>query len=483
MAAENAENAEQLTRATTLRTLKAKMKINKRFQIRVRRAPEPLRVFRVLRGHLVVAAIAALPAIANAQDTTRVPTGVELVGRYNVAKRPLVAVRPMSAAAAYGQVASNVTSIIRQDFDFSDRFEIGDVPNALASGNVDYKQWNSLNVWYLVTGTIAASSGGYELKLDLHDVVYGNIKSSATYSLPPATAADFRMAVHRVSDEIVRTISNQAGSAASRIAFIRRAGNIYELVAIDYDGQNAQRITTSPTMIYSPAWSPDGKKIAYAVRNANARVELHERDLATGRVRVISSRPEISYTPAYSPDGSRLAFAVSVGGIVTEINDYDLQQGCCMRRISRGPRNDLNPTYSPDGRRIAFLSDRIGSPHIFMMPAEGGEATMLTPYNTERVKFTAPSWSPSGNEVAFSGQSRGGFQIMIGDVRRPGVAKQVTSSGDNEDPSWAPDGRHIVFSSTGREGSGLYVIDTVTGRRRMVVAGSKLRTPEWSQRR
>jgi TolB protein len=117
------------------------------------------------------------------------------------------------------------------------------------------------------------------------------------------------------------------------------------------------------------------------------------------------------------------------------------------------------------------------------MPAEGGEAAMLTPYNTERVKFTAPSWSPNGNEVAFSGQSRGGFQIMIADVRRPGVAKQVTSSGDNEDPSWAPDGRHIVFSSTGREGSGLYVIDTVTGRRRLVVAGSKLRTPEWSQRR
>jgi TolB protein len=445
------------------------------------RARGAFRVFRVKQ--LALAGVLGLPAVSSAQDTTRVPTGVELVGRYNVSKRPLIAVRPFVGGAAYAAVANSVTAIIRQDLDYSDRYEIGDVPASLASGAVDYRQWNSLNVWYLVTGTVNASASGYEVKLELHDVVYGNIKASSTYTVPAATAPDFRMAVHRISDELVRSISNQPGSAASRIAFIRRAGTGYELVAVDYDGENAERIVSSPTMIYSPAWSPDGKKIAYAVRNANARVELHERDLATGKVRVISSRPEISYTPAYSPDGARLAFAVSVGGIVTEINDYDLQQGCCMRRISRGPRNDLNPTYSPDGRRIAFLSDRLGSPHIFVMPAEGGDAAMLTPYNTERVKFTAPSWSPNGNEIAFSGESRGGFQVMIADVRRPGVAKQITSSGDNEDPSWAPDGRHIVFSSTGREGSGLYVIDTVTGRRRQVIAGSKLRTPEWSGRR
>jgi TolB protein len=437
-----------------------------------------VRVFYLVRACITHALAFIIPAMASAQDTTRVPTGVELIGRYNVTKRPLVAVRPIGG----NEVGSTITDILRRDLDYSDRFEIGDVPAALSSGPVDYRQWNSLNVWYVVNGTVTPSGNGYELQLELHDVVYGNIKNTGTYSLPPANSVGFRMAVHRASDAIVQNITNQPGAAATRIAFIRRAGNGYELVAVDYDGENAQRIITSPTMIYSPAWSPDGRKLAYAVRNTSGRVELHERDLGTGRVRVISSRPEISFTPAYSPDGSRLAFAVSVGGVVTEINDYDLQQGCCIRRISRGPRNDLNPTYSPDGLRIAFLSDRVGHPHIFTMPAEGGAATMLTPYNTERVKFTAPSWSPTSSEIAFAGESRGGFQIMIADTRRPGVAKQVTSSGDNEDPSWAPDGRHIVFSSTGREGSGLYVIDTVTGRRRQVIAGSRLRTPEWSQR-
>ena len=448
--------------------------------------PDALRGGRVLRGHfLTVAAVllVALPAMALAQDTTRVPKGVELIGRYNVSKRPLVAVRPVAAAAENAAIASTVTDILRRDLDYSDRFEMGEVPATLASGAINYRQWNSLNVWYLVAAAISTTAGGYELKIDLHDVVYANVKSSRTYALPSANAPDFRMAVHRASDEIVRSITNQPGSAATRIAFIRRAGSGFELVAVDHDGQNAQRIVGSTHMIYSPAWSPDGSKIAYGLRNpATAKVELHERDLSTGRTRVISARPEISVTPAYSPDGKRLAFGVSVGGVHTEIVDYDLEQNCCIRRLSRGARADLNPTYSGDGGRIAFVSDRVGNPHIFSMPASGGEATMLTPYNTERVKFTAPSWSPTGNEVAFSGESKGGFQIMIVDARRPGVAKQVTSSGDNEDPSWAPDGRHIVFSSTGREGSGLYVIDTVTGRRRLVIAGSRLRTPEWSQR-
>src|SRR5687768_1744275 len=104
------------------------------------------RMFRVFCGALV--ACAAIPAMANAQDTTKVPTGVELVGRYNVSKRPLIAVRPFESGSAYAAVAGSATEIIRRDLDFSDRYEIGDVPAALAAGTIDYKQWNSLNVWY-----------------------------------------------------------------------------------------------------------------------------------------------------------------------------------------------------------------------------------------------------------------------------------------------------------------------------------------------
>ena len=420
----------------------------------------------------------SLATAAQAQDTTRVPTGVELIGRYNVSKRPLVAVRRTEGAP---DAAQQITSILQRDLQFSDRFEMGEVPEQLAAGAVDYRAWNSLNVWYLIAPVLTPAGGGYQLRVDIHDIVYGTLKGSFLQQLPAANASGFRMAVHAASDEVVRLLTGQPGSAATRIAYSRKAGSGYEIMLVDYDGENVERLLSSAGMIYSPTWSPDGRKLAYGVRAASGKVELHERDMASGRVRVISARPEFSYAPAYSPDGRKLAFSVSVGSLTAEINEYDLANSCCMKRLSRSSRNDLSPSYSPDGSRIVFNSDRIGQLHIYVMSAAGGEATLISPYNYgEPGYYAAPDWSPTSEEIVFAGRSRGEYQIMIARANRPGVAQQLTSTGRNEDPSWAPDGRHIVFSGVGRAGSGLYVIDSQTGTIRRVVAGSRLQMADWS---
>jgi TolB protein len=419
--------------------------------------------------------------IGAAQDTTRVPTGVELSGHYNVSKRPLVAVRPAAGTAATLAVGQQVAAILQRDLQYSDRFEMGAVPASLASGPIDYRAWNSLNVYYLVAPTLAPTAQGYQMRVELHDVVYGNLKTTTNYDLPAATAPGFRMAVHRASDDIVKALTGQPGIAATRIVFTREINKTsYELVIVDSDGENTQRIMTAGAMIYSPTFSPDSRKLAYGVRTQTGKVELHERDVATGRVRVISARPEFSYAPSYSPDGKKLAFTVTVGSIAQEIDEYDLERSCCLRRLSRGPRDDLSPSYSADGSRIAFNSSRLGQPHIYVMSANGGEATLISPYNYgEPGYYTAPDWSPTSDDIVYAGRSRGEHQIMIGNPRNPGRANQITSSGRNEDPSWAPDGRHIVYAGVGSGGSGLYVIDSQTGNTRKLTAG-KLRMPDWS---
>ena len=410
----------------------------------------------------------------NAQDTTRVPTGVRLRTSYSVIKKPLVAVQPIAGAPA------QVTDVLRRDLDFSDRVDIVETPQALASGPVDYNQWSSLNVIFVVAGSLVPAADGYQLAVTLHDVPFGKVKQTQSFYLPSDKSPGFRMAVHAVSDEILLWITGQKGAAASRVIFTKRGSprDPVELWIVDSDGENARRLLNA-SFIYSPTWSPDGNKIAYAMRpNEHSPVELHERDLNTGADRVISARVPFSYTPAYTPDGKHLLFSIAVGN-GSEIQEYDLEKRCCLRRVTSGPRMDVAPSLSSDGQKLAFQSDRLGQAHIFVADVSGGQATLLTPYGAN-VRYLMPDWSPTGTEIVFTGESSGGYQLMVADARRPGTADQITETGNNEDPSWGPDGRHIVFSGVGSNGSGLYVIDRNSGRRRLLVSGGKLQMPEWS---
>ncbi len=423
--------------------------------------------------------VEAAPLVAQ-QDTTRLPPGVELAARYTIRNRPALAVQPFTAASMVANTASEITQIVENDLRLSDRFDMRPTPASLASGPMDYAQWNGLNVVWVVAGDVMATPSGFRVQITLYDVVYGNVKQSREFALPTTSAPEFRMAVHVASDEIVRWITGQPGMAASRVAFVRQNGNgKYDLLLVDSDGENLRRIFGSDSQIYSPTWSPDGTRLAYTVRETDGW-HLIERDLITGRTRTLARDPNLLLTPQYSPDGNKIAFANwPEGG--AEIQEHDLR-GNTTRQLTNSAGDNMSPTYSADGRRIAFHSTRTGRQHVYVMPAEGGNATVLSPFG-ERVAYAAPDWSPTGNEVVFHGDSRGIRQLMLSNANRAGgQVEQLTREGRNEDPSWAPDGRHIVFTSSGVRGAGpgLYVIDIGTGNIRPLVTGGRLRIADWS---
>jgi len=440
---------------------------------------------RKLVATLCLTAAAALVPAASPVHAQDQPAGIRLGAPYNV-QRPLLAVRPFAGAAQVAEAVDSVTQIIQRDLRFSNRYSILEpIPQQLrAPGAVEYAPWNAMNVVYLVAGEVTATARGYTLSVAVHDVVYSRLVQERRFSLPPASDPDFRMAVHAVSDEIVRWTLNQQGKAATRIVLTRQnGGGSYDLLMVDSDGFGMRRIAGTGTQLYSPAWSPDGRRILYAINNERGW-QLIERDVRSGSQRPVNPGGQQLYTPAYAPDGRKIVLSAWRDD-GAEIYEYDLAQQCCMRRLTGTNRTiSMNPVFSADGSLIAFNSDRAGNPAIYVMPAAGGNPTLVSPFSSGSY-YTSPAWAPTGTRLAFHGvwnrQMRGAFQIMVGDAGRPGgQIEQVTSRGTNEDPSWAPDGRHLVYTSNGDGPAGLYIIDVETKTRRLLAGGGNLRMAEWS---
>ncbi|HEX2167357.1 MAG TPA: hypothetical protein VHG09_09030 [Longimicrobiales bacterium] len=421
------------------------------------------------------------PALA--QDP---PPGIRLSTTYQTQDRPLLAVRPFEGAEAIGEAIDSITRIVQRDLTYSSRFNIVEgVPQSLSTGEVDYAQWNALNVVYLVTGTVTPAASGYEVNLTVHDVVYARVVHEGRYVLPPATSPAFRMAVHALSDQVVQSALDSPGSAATRIVTTRQHGDgNYDLLIVDSDGFGLRRIAGFGGLIYSPVWSPDGRRILYAT--GGDQWQLVEREVATGQQRTFDPGGDMIYTPAYAPNGTTIALGIWRDN-GAELFQYELSGGGRLRKLT-GDLNTVSmyPSYSPDGRRIAFMSDRIGRPAVYVMDVNGGGATMLSPFvSGQSSDYAAPTWSPTGARIAFHGawnrQMRGSYQIMVANADRPGAQiEQITSRGNNEDPSWAPDGRNIVYTSVGDGPGGLYIIDAETKTRRLLASGGNLRMAEWS---
>ena len=435
---------------------------------------------RLLAALLTLFACAA-PAVA--QDP---PPGIRLSTTYETQNRPLLAVRPFEGAAPISEALDSITRIVQRDLMNSSRFNVVEgVPESLRTGAVDYRQWSSLNVVYLVTGSVVPAADGYEVALTVHDVIYNRVMHDGRYLLPPATNAAFRMAVHALSDQVVRSALNAPGSAATRIVTTRQHGDgNYDLLILDSDGYGMRRIAGFGGQIYSPVWSPDGRRILYAT--GGDKWQLVERDVATGRQRTYDPGGDMIMPPAtYAPNGTTVALGIWRGN-GAELFEYGLGDGDTRKLTGNLSTVSMYAAYSPDGRRIAFMSDRIGNPAIYVMDANGGGATMLSPFvSGQSSYYTSPSWSPTGTGVVFHGRwnagMRGSFQIMIADADQPGAQiEQITSRGNNEDPSWAPDGRNIVYTSVGDGPGGLYIIDAVSKNRRLLARGEDLRMAEWS---
>lgn len=423
-----------------------------------------------MRGALVLAALVLVAAPLSAQDP--IDGGVRVGITYTPGTRAKVVVLP-------GAGLDSARTIIQRDLDYSDRFEVltlerGDPPGGGGEA-VNYPLYRTLGVEY----GVEVRASGPQVAVRLHEVRTGAVRQQQSFSLPAQDAPDFRMAVHRISDEVVRWITGTPGAAASRLVVL--LGN--RAYRVDSDGADVTPVTPSSERALSPTWSPDGRTVAYT-EFVDGRGPIVLLDLATGaRRRVTGTDTQLNFTPAFSPDGRTLAFARTDQEGGTDLYAVNVADQCCLRRLTVGRYSDnLSPTYAPDGRRMAFVSTRAGAPQIYAMSSDGTDQELLAPYDYGATgPSNAPEWSPDGAAVAFHRDIDRAHQVFLLEVASRRV-RQLTSSGRNSDPTWAPDGRHLAFVSDRSGRPQVWIIDIETGRVRQLMLPGDVRLPHWSRR-
>ena len=418
---------------------------------------------------LAILAVSASRRLA-AQDS--IPESVRVGITYTPGVRAGLVVLP-------GNGLDSVRAIVARDLDYSDRFEI--VPVAPGAGPaprgpraVNYQLWRSLGADYAVD--LVPDPAGVIARV--YDLGGATVRQEGKFPLPAPAADGFRMSVHRVSDEIVRWISGQSGTAASRFLTVE-GGRIWLL---DSDGAGRRPLTGATERALSPAWSPDGRRFAFTLLGEGHGPVLIQ-DLATdARTPVGGADVDLNITPVFSPDGGSLVWARS-GGDGTDLYSVDLARNCCVQRLTVGRYSDnLSPTFAPDGRRIAFISTRPGLPQVYVMAPDGTGQELLVPFDFGATgPSQAPDWSPDGTNVVFHRELRGVPQLFVFDVAARRV-RQLTSVGRNEDPTWSPDGRHIAFISDRSGRRQLWILDLESGRLRQIQTPGAARLPAWSRR-
>jgi len=343
--------------------------------------------------------------------------------------------------------------------------------------DVDFRDWRALNVDNLVIGEVTPNGpGGYLVKFYLYDVYRG--EQITGYSMP-TTASDLRATAHHIADIIYETLTGEPGAFATRIAYVTsvRSGTDKERVELriaDADGYNPQTIVSSEDPLMSPAWSPDGRKLAY-VSFENAQPSIWVQEVFTGRREKMTSFKGINGVPAWSPDGRYLALTLSKDGN-PDIFVMDVARRS-LRPLTRHWSIDTEPSWAPDGKSIVFTSDRGGSPQIYRVPVAGGEASRVSfegKYNARA------SYSPDGRLLTMVTRVNGKYQIATLDL----VTREfrVMSTGRlDESPSFAPNGSMIIYA-TRVGGRGVLAAVSTDGRvqQRLRLEQGDVREPVWS---
>jgi TolB protein len=382
---------------------------------------------------------------------------------------------PVTVAPFRGQdtLSQKVSEIVLADLERSGQFRSIKAPLGVFDESIkpELSALRQEGADALASGSVTKlADGRFDVRFRLWDVVKGQDLGGQGFAV---ATSDLRLAAHRVADFIYEKLTGEKGVFSTRMAYVTKAAQRYQLWVADADGENAQSALASPEPIISPAWSPDGNQLAYVSFESRKPV-VYVHNVSSGKRRLIANFKGSNSAPAWSPDGKTLALTLSRDG-GSQLFLLGVSGGE-PRRLIQSSSIDTEPVFSPDGNSIYFVSDRGGSPQIYKVAVTG--------QSVERVTFTgayniSPAISPDGRWMAYISRVGGAFKLHVMELM-DGNVKAITETTADESPSFSPNGKLLVYA-TQQQGREALMTTTLDGKVKARLNGQNgdIREPDW----